>query len=315
MRSFATCLLGAACAIAIAQVDLTKPVLTVNGESVAGAEYYRRMETLQGVGQMLQSGFTEAAPGFLTLQRLIEERLMIQLAKQKGIAPSEQEVADEVALRKRQNPDMLQGLARMGLSEADLTYQVRLELSQFMLQTQGINITDQEVAKFYKDNPSYFTSSKGYKLRVVAVQTDAEKAAVDADLKAGKPFTEIARSRSKDPSRMNDGLLGVLPIDSLSDVSKQAIAAVKVGQATDWIKGNTSSVRFFVEEEVPEKKRALDADLRREVRRKLMIDRGRVKNDLAVMMREFRSKAIVEVKQTAFGSAIKGYLEAARAGG
>jgi len=90
---------------------------------------------------------------------------------------------------------------------------------------------------------------------------------------------------------------------------------VKIGQATTWIKGQSAEIRFLVENILPPSKRSLDPVLRREIRQKLMLDRGAVRNNLDTMMRDMRSKAVVESKQPQFSGQIKQYLDSAKTGG
>ena len=52
-------------------VDPNRVVLVINGEEIKGAEYYRRMEYLPGVGSQMGASFSDFPPGFLTIQQLI----------------------------------------------------------------------------------------------------------------------------------------------------------------------------------------------------------------------------------------------------
>lgn len=187
--------------LATAQLDPGRSVIVVNGEEIKANEYYRRMEFLPGVGRNVNGQFVEAPPGILTILRLIDERLLIQLAKDKGVYPSDAEVQAEIKNRSDANPKLFEGLALLGLSRDDYAYQVRLDLVDFKLRTQGITITDQEIEKFYADNPTLFTVPKRYRLRVVAVADEAGKNAVDADLKAGMKFEDVAKKHSIELSK------------------------------------------------------------------------------------------------------------------
>ncbi|MBX7133849.1 MAG: peptidyl-prolyl cis-trans isomerase [Fimbriimonadaceae bacterium] len=305
----------AATAIVAAQIDGAKAVIVVNGEEIRGNEYYRRMEFLPGVGRMANNQFVEAPPGILTILRLIDERLLIQLAKDKGVYPSDAEVQAEIKQRTDDNPKLQEGLALLGLTREDFAYQVRLDLVDFKLRTQGITITDQEVEKFFNDNPSTFTIPKRYKLRVVAVGDLAGRTAVDADLKAGMKFEDVAKKHSVEVSRTLGGDIGLQAEDQLSGPVKAAVTAVKIGQYTDWVTGGQASIRFYVENILPAEKRQLNPALRQEIRRKLMIDKGAVRNNIDKDLRELRRKAVVETKVPQFTDAVKKYMDSARMGG
>src|SRR5471030_1100048 len=74
---------------AVKMVDPGRVVAVVNGDEIKGAEYYRRMEYLEGVGIRLGNQFAEFPPGFLAIQKIIDERLTFQLAKSKGVYPTD----------------------------------------------------------------------------------------------------------------------------------------------------------------------------------------------------------------------------------
>src|SRR5437868_7442517 len=82
---------------AFAQVDPNRSVVSVNGDVVLGNEYYRRMETLPDVGRVLDGGQVAVyPPGFLTIVQLIDERLVLQMAAQKGLSPTDAEIEKEM---------------------------------------------------------------------------------------------------------------------------------------------------------------------------------------------------------------------------
>ncbi len=305
----------AAASQAQAQLDPNRTVMIVNGEEIKGAEYYGRLELLPNVGTSINGKFAEAPPGFLALQRLIEERLLMALAKEKGVYPTDAEVQDVIKERIEDDPQYMDKLTALGYTVKDVSYQIIMDLSEFKLTTQGITITDQEVEKFYKDNPTMFLTPKNYKLKVIAVETDGAKALVEAELKKGTLFGDVAKKYSMDASKFKSGDVGRIAESNFSDAVKKALQATKIGLHTEWIKGENTSVMFLVEGINPESTVPLDAKLKRNLRRKIMLDRGRVKTDLAKDMRAMRAKAVIDVKQPQFAQAIKEYMENAKLGG
>ncbi len=300
--------------VAVAQVDPARTIAIVNGEEVKGGEYYRKMEFLGGVGKRDGDNFFEAPPGFLTLEQLITERLVLQLAKQKGALPTDIEVAAELKSRTEDNPKLLSDWTALGRTPEELNGQIRYELAQFKISSFGITVTDQEVEKHYKDTPTMYTVPKQVKLRVIVVEKDAEKVAVDKELSAGKPFNDVAKLLSADISRSNGGEYGTVPLAMLSTVARTAVEAVKIGQSTAWVASQTADggnrfVKFQVLDILPEKKLDLDPKLRRNIRRQLMLDRGRVKNDIRKEMNAMRAKANIDIKEPQFAEIYKKFIE------
>lgn len=298
----------------IAQIDPAETVMTINGEAIKAADYYKKMEYLPGVGRILGDRFAEAPPGILTIMRIIDERLLLQLAAEQKVSPVDAEVDEEFAYRLKQDPKLNENLVSSGLNTEVYKYRLRLELAEFKLQTQGITITDQEVEKHYKDNPTRFTIPKGYKLRVIAVGAAADKEAVDKELASGKKFDEVAKALSKDPSKVAGGDIGILPEGSLSDVVKKALANTKIGQHTAWIQSESTSVMFFLEDVIAAKVQPLDADLRRDLRKMMMIERGQVKINLAKLLVKKRNEAKVELTRKEFQKIVDEYLRSPFAG-
>lgn len=296
-------------ALSHAQVDAARVIASVNGEQVKGSEYYRRMEFLTGVGRVVGDRFVEMSPGFLTLETLITEKLLGQMAKEKGIAPTEVELNSEMSLRLQLDPTMLEKWKTSGRTDAELRDQVRVQLTQFKLQTFGVTITDQEVEKQYNENKPKYTTPKRLRLRLVAAPDAATRDLADKDLKAGKPFAEVASKYSVDITRAAGGAYGVMPVTLFSPAFRPAVEPLKAGQSTEWIAAGTTFVKFLVEEVLPEELQPLSPNLRRQIRREMMLLRGQVKNNLTLDMRVLRQKAKVDITEPEFAAAYKKFLE------
>jgi foldase protein PrsA len=305
---FALSLVGAC---ALAQVDSGRVVATVNGEEIRGSEYYRRMEYLPGVGKLVGEGrVAEFPPGFMTLEQLITERLITQLAKEKGVSATPAEAEQELRNRLEENPKLLEDWTSTGQTREELLYQIQLELNQFKVLTFGINVTDQEVDEFYAKNPEIFTIPRRVTLRVIAVPTVGDREAVDADLKAGKTFADVAKARSMDITKSTGGEYGTVPITALNEQVRTAIGKVKIGETTEWLSTTDAQVKFLLEGVVPETKQPMSPILKRQTRQRMMLDKGRVKNDIQALMADMRKKANIDIKQKEFAEAYRQFINA-----
>lgn len=296
--------------VGFAQVDVNRTVVVINGEEIKGGEYYHRMEYLSGVGKPMNQGVAEFPPGFLTIEQLITERLVIQLSKDKGVYPSDPEVENEIKNRLVDDPKLIENWLNSGRSDIELRYTIRLELAQFKISTAGINVTDQEVELHYKQNPAMYTIPKRVKLSVIVVRDPDSKVKVDAGLKAGKTFSEMAKTYSEDVTKGIGGELGTINMGALSETVRTSLEGVKIGQSTEWITTPNAQAKFLLQDVVPAKKVELDAKLKREIRRRLMLDKGAVKNNIAKEMFDLRSKANIDIKDKGFAEAYSRYIEA-----
>ena len=300
---------------AYAQVDPNRTVVTVNGEDIKASEYYSRMEFLPDIGRLNQGNFVEGAPGFLTIERLIEERILVQTAKDKKVYPGDADVNAAWAERLALNPTLEADIASSGLTKDYVLHQIRLELCQFRLQTMGVTITDLEVEKHYKENPTRFSLVKRFDLSLIAVTTDEEMSKVDAELGKGTAFGAVARSMSQDPSAGRNGAWGEIPETMLGEAVKKELANAKTGTTTKWVKGEGAWVKFYVHKVMPAEKLALDAKLKSQIRKDLMLAKGINKNDVSAMLRETRKKAVIVLKQPQFASSVKRLIDRYKLGG
>lgn len=303
--------------ISNAFVDPNRIVLIINGEEIKGGEYYRRMEFLPGVGARAGNSFTEFPPGFLTIQKLIDERITLALAKDKGVYPSDAEVDAEIKIRQIDNPKMLEDWMSSGGNIDELRYQIRVQVATFNIETFGITKTDVEVEDFYQKHPDLYTIPKQLKLRIIAVSSPDETKVVDQDLAAGKDFASVAKERSMDAvTKSIGGEFGTIPEYKLSTASKEALTSVKIGQTTKWLTtspdgGQGTYLKYFLEDIIPSKKLDLDAALKRQIRRKLMLDAGHIKNNsIPKELDLLRAKAKIDIKSSEFADAYQRYLKA-----
>jgi len=315
LKKLFTAALALVAAISMGQVDPSRVVATVNGEEIKGNEYYRRMEYLPGVGRNLGRSFAEFPPGLLTLEQLITEKLVMQLAKQKGVLPTDAEVEAEVKIRLADNPQMMEQWAAGGRTPAELRDYLRYELTQFKVQTFGITITDQEIEKHYKDNPQLYTRPKQAKLRMIAVSSEADRNAVDKALSTGTAFGEAAKKYSIDVHKVVGGEMQPIAYVSMATWMREAINATKIGQATSWQEqdrqdGQKAYLKFLLEGVVPEQKVELSPNLRRSIRRRMMLDKGAAKNNISTEMLALRQKAKIDIKQPEFAEAYKKFIDA-----
>lgn len=285
---------------AVGQVDNDRVVAVVNGEEIRGAEYYRRMEFLPAVGRRVGNQIFEYPPGLLTIEQLITERLILQLAREKGVAPTDAEVQHEIQVAISEQPNLMQNWLDSGRNQAELQYLFRVQVAQFKLQTAGINVTDQEVEKFYNENRSLFTSPRRAKLRVIATRDAAKRDVVDQALASGRPFADVAREHSEDVSRAVGGDFGQVALNALTEPMRNAITAVRIGQTTSWVTSGNTYMKFLVENILPEEVKPLDDQLRRAIRRRMMIDRGTVRNNWQRDLMELRRRANVDIRQPEF---------------
>ncbi len=295
---------GAATA-SMAQVSSDRVLLVVNGEQIKGDQYYRRMEVLPNVGKLAGTQFVAETPGFLTLQTIVNEILMVQLAKKENVYPTEAEINADIARRKRLAPESYEAFIQAGFSDADFRYEALVQMCEFKIFTKGVNVTDFEVNKYYTDNPRKFIIPKRFVLRTIVVQTPAAQNQVDDALKAGESFAEVAAKYSLDVSKASGGMLGEVAEEQLGSATHGMITQSKKGDITPWIKAGDSFVRFQVDDIKDGGMVPLDDNTKAEIRRQIMLDKGLPLQKFTEKMNEMRRTARFEFQGTPFDDKIK----------
>ncbi|MBS1702134.1 MAG: peptidyl-prolyl cis-trans isomerase [Armatimonadetes bacterium] len=299
----------ALCSFALAAQG-AEPVATINGEAISSQYYYRRMEFLPGLGRMSVSGqFVEVMPAIATLDTLVTETLILQLAKSKNLTPTETEIDAEISYRLRNNPNFVKDWQSTGRTMPELRQQIKVERAHFKLQTDGIVVTDAEIQKNYEAaKSSRYTVPARVKLRVITVRDEATKKRVDDGLQSGKSFEDMAKQYSSDASKTIGGDFGVVPIDLLGDQVKNAIKPLKKGDRTSWLSSDNVFAKFQVEELLPEAIVPLDASVKEDLRREMMLRAGAQKNDIAKLIQDARQKANISIKSPEIAKAYKDFI-------
>jgi foldase protein PrsA len=285
-------------------IDLSKPVVVVNGQPISYGTYYKRMEGLQGFGRRVGQNFVPASPGFLTLQQLINEALIVELALDKGVAPTEAEINAEYQSMMQADPERAQEILKFA-TEEEVRRQIRIQLSEFKLQTMGINIGDQQVEAFYKEHPTMYTTPKTIDLYAIAVETPDQQDAVDKKLAAKAPFADVAKELSLDLTKSIGGFIGRVVESGLPDRIRTKVESLKEGETTTWVDADALKYKYYVGKVFSEKLSPLTPDLRKAIRQRLMVDRGATKNDLNKMMKEKRASLKLDFKGTPFDDQLK----------
>ena len=292
----------ALCTLGLVKLQGSQTVATVNGEILMAQTYYRRMEYLPGLGRKTNTGqFVEIMPAIATLDTLVTEMLLVQIARARGLMPTEAETDQEIAYRVRRNPTM-----------PELRHMIKVERAQFKLQTDGIVVTETDIQKNYDQaKATRFTTPTLYKLRVITATDEDTKSKVDDGIKAGKPFGDLAKDYSTDASKTFGGDFGTVPLGILGDQVKAAIVPLKKGERTGWLSADKVYAKFQIDDIFPAVVAPLDANVKEDLRREMMLAKGVgvPANNIMKMLRDARQKANISVTSPDVDKAYKQFLE------
>jgi peptidyl-prolyl cis-trans isomerase C len=103
---------------------------------------------------------------------------------------------------------------------------------------QETKISDEDMKKFYDTNKDKFKAGEQLKASHILVKTEKEAKDIQAQLKAGGNFEELAKKSSVDSSASKGGDLGWFGKGSMVPAFEKAAAGLKDGQISDIVKSD-----------------------------------------------------------------------------
>lgn len=198
-------------------------VVSVNGDTITRDDLFNQMQDTAGAQ---------------TVHKMVQNMLQVQFAQKKNLAPTDAQVNAEY-IKMSQRPNFLAALAQSGISEGDFKGNLRVQLAETNVITQGVTASDADAQAYYKtqsdpNNPAaQFYRPAEVSLRAIATATEPQAKQALAELASNTPFELAATTYSLDTSKANGGLLAPLvfgrsPLHR-SPALEQSIFAMKVG--------------------------------------------------------------------------------------
>ncbi|MEI7576601.1 MAG: SurA N-terminal domain-containing protein [Armatimonadota bacterium] len=271
---------------------------TVNGEQITREDFYTYMEHKPSVMVQTPQGAASANVAtplnFQSLNDLINQKLLEQMAKDEGVYPTEQEIKDEISFQQTKNQGFVKTLTGQGYTMSEIRRQLALERCRFKLITKGIKISDSQIDNYIKNNPQQFVNPKTVDLSWVVVKDEATQKEVDSAIKAGDNFSIVATRYSVAktptyPSRL---------YSQFPDRLKQVVDKLAEGGTSDWLVDGANKVRFRVEKKTEASKIEIKPWMKTEISRALATQKGSVAVDLDKRLLAKRKDANLSVTPT-----------------
>ena len=254
------------------------------GDTVIDKEtYLRRLEQVPTPVQIAGSQLTAVPAGYATLQQMVREQVLLDMAKEEGVLPTEQQVEERVQREMKNNPQIKQAITDQRLTLDDYRQQVRVALAEFNLRTKGVTVTEQEVKKIYDENKQAFYRPASARVRFIQVQNPEVRKQIDDDLKRGFNFQSIVNKYAQNPvagvqsGETEFALEGPLPQTPEGQILQRVrtiLKNAKPQQVTDWIPvGNGVVARFEVLAKSEGRQLPLE-EVKETIREQLMLQKG-----------------------------------------
>jgi parvulin-like peptidyl-prolyl isomerase len=199
-----------------------------------------------------------------TLQDIIDESLILQEAKKNNIKVEDKEIAERlnsIISNFKNKSDFNKTLSSINLTEKQYKEMLKdqILIEKTVIAIKKIEITDEDVKKFYDSNKEKFNSPQSLKLRQIVVKTKQEADDLYIALVAGANFEKLAEIKSIDENlRKNKGDIGYISKNMLSPEIQKEISPLKQGEFTKPIMIGDLYTILKVEEIRPDRILTLD---------------------------------------------------------
>ncbi len=241
------------------------------------------------------------------LENMIDNFLLTQKAKSAGVKVSEDEVREVVDRLMLENniktqEEFVLALKSEGIDYEDFKSDMRNQgfREKYIGQeiVSKLSVSDAEIKKFYDDNPDKFLVPARTRVREIGLgdgRAEAERnlAKVQAALRSGAKFEDVAKEMSLAPSRDRGGDLGWFAKGDLDPAIEAALLKLKPGDVSDMIGTNYGYRVVKVEERQEAGRRPLD-EVKDDVREYLK--NQKYNDDLHALVVKLREQADIRYK-------------------
>lgn len=234
-------------------------VATVNGVSIAVAEFERRVQEHMRDSKISITAIRNPSAYKRiereVLDRLIEEELLVQEAGRHNVVASDEQVEAAMTTVRKRFPSVEKFQLRLemnGWSEEEYRQRVKRDVTMRLLAEQvlltGVAVTDSEVHDYYVGNSRAMRRPVEVRARHILVKLPIDARAdeyaaarkrIEAILdrvRAGADFAELAKTDSEDSTADAGGDLGFFGPDKMVEPFEKAAFALQPGQISEVVR-------------------------------------------------------------------------------
>jgi foldase protein PrsA len=221
-------------------------VATVNGQPISRATFDSRLESSPTARSVLQ--------------QLVQETLIEQYAKNNNINVTDAQIDAREAQIKANFPSGSwdEMLKARGLTEADVRSALREQLIMDGALANQVKITPAQIQDYFNKNHATYDTPEEVSARHILVPSLALANQIEADLKAGQNFADLAKKYSTDPgSKDKGGDLGTFRRGQMVPAFDKYAFSAPIGQISPPIKSPFGYHIIQVESRTPAKRATL----------------------------------------------------------
>ena len=248
-----------------------------------GEELERRLKTAEAMG----------------VTKMIERKLQLQAAQNKGLDISDQEVVQAVEEMKKQG-EQLDG------ADPNTTRSVREQLTLMRVvdrEVRGlIMVGESDMKRYYQEHQDRFAYPEEYQLSQILIKprnpddlsvAQGRADALLATLKHGEPFEELALRFSDAADASRGGRLGLVRQGELIPAIEQALTSLQVGQITEIVETAEGLHIVRIDDKKPRQFRPFE-QVKAEIQS--LVFQQKTEDQYQIWMADLKNKAYIEIK-------------------
>ena len=281
-------------------------VAIVNDEAVTQLDLEAALFDQSGSDLVKQSQDERTRAG---LQQLIEERLILQAAKQAKVTVDDKLVEDRLAVAARRfhsEDEFEKALVSEGLTRGMLRKRYRDQLMMQKVIEQDVRskivVTPSEISRYYEQHPEEMSSAPRVRARHILVRVTPERSEAEAlstveglrrNIANGTSFADAAKESSEGPEAAQGGDLGWVVPGHLRPELDNVLFQMAEGIVSEPIRSSIGYHLLVVEERDAVRTWAFE-EVEASIREKLL--RQKFEKRLAQWLADLRAKAYVVIK-------------------
>jgi len=256
-------------------------VASVNGAKISRADY---------------DGKLEAGPqGKAALNQLVQSQLIDQYARDNHVEISDADVVKkEDEIKSKYPPGQFEQILKaQNLTEADVQKILRQQLVVQKAVGTSVKVSDADIKAYLAKNHATLDTAEQARARHILVADQAKASEVEAKLKGGAKFEDLAKQYSTDPSSKDKGgELGFFSKGQMVPAFQQAAFSQKIGVVGSPVKSPFGYHIIEVEEKKPATVATL-ANSRDKI--KTVLGQQQEQQQIPQFLASLRSKAKIEI--------------------
>ncbi len=235
----------------------------------------------------------------MAVTKMIERKLQLQAAKNKGVDVSDQEVAQAVEEMKKQGE-------ALNSADPNIARKIREQLTLMRVvdrEVRGlIMVAESDMKRYYQEHLDRFAYPEEYQLSQILIKprTPDELSiargradALLATLKQNEPFEELALRFSDGPGASRGGRLGLVRQGELIPTLEQALTSLQVGDITGIIETTEGLHIVRIDDKKPRQYRPFE-QVKAEIQS--LVFQQKTEDQYQIWMADLKNKAYIEIK-------------------